>query len=111
MMARSRSPLGIVISGRVQERLGLLIDAHAVELALVTRWMRVAHSGASRPLSVASTAGFPNRRHSKANAGRTQAAFLQVIRQALTVALVKPSRRASVLPREEFVQRHIISIY
>ena len=97
IMARSRSPLVVVISGTLRSVCACFSDSQfpirtPIDFALFTRWMPAANSGASSPLSVASTASLriadmrtiidddPSLRSSSET------------RQAETVALVKPGR-------------------
>jgi len=63
MMARSRSPFVVVMSGALRSAWACFSDSQfpartPMDLALFTRWMPAANSGASSPLSVASTASF-----------------------------------------------------
>ena len=102
-MARSRNPLVVVMSGAFRSAWACLSDSQfpprtPMDFALFTRWMPAASSGASRPLSIASTASLriadiltmiddaPSPRSSR------------VTLQAFTVALAV----------EEFVQGHVV---
>ncbi len=97
MMARSRSPFVVVMSGAFRSACACFSESQfpkrtPLEANPFTRVMPLANSGASRSLSAASTANLrtavirtlmetePRPRASKAT------------RQALTVALVKPGR-------------------
>ena len=63
MMARSRSPFVVVMSGAFRSAWACFSDSQfpvrtPIDLALFTRAMPAASSGASSPLSAASTASF-----------------------------------------------------
>src|ERR1019366_8925590 len=97
MMARSRSPFVVVISGAFSSAWACLRESQfpartPMDLALFTRWIPAASSGASRPLSVASTASFriADMRTMMLDEPRPRSS--RDTRQALTVALVKPGR-------------------
>ena len=98
-MARSRRPFSVVMSGVFKSVCACRADSQfpirmPTDFALFTRLMPAANSGANSPLSAASAASFlmadilimmeldPSPRASRD------------IRQALTVALVKPGRGA-----------------
>jgi hypothetical protein len=113
-MARSRRPFSVVISGVFSSVWACFWESQfpirtPMDLALFTRWMPAASSGAGKPLSVASTASLriadmrtmidedPSLRSSSDTL------------QALTVALVKPGRSSWAVPREEFIQGHVVN--
>ena len=104
-MARSRSPFLVVTSGAFRSFCACWTESQfpvrtPTDFAPLTRVMPAASSGASNPLSAASTASFrtavmrtfmetdPSPRASSAT------------RQALTVALVKPARGSSANHRK-----------
>src|ERR1039458_6102249 len=79
-----------------------------MDLALFTSWMPAASSGASRPLSVASTASFRIADMRTMMLDEPRPCSSRDTRQALTVALVKPGRGSWAYPAEELVQGHVV---
>jgi hypothetical protein len=67
-------------------------ESSRIDLALFTRWMPAASSGASSPLSVASTASLRIADIRTIIDEDPRPRSSSVTRQALTVALVKPDR-------------------
>src|ERR1019366_1888181 len=113
MMARSRRPFRVVMSGVFSSAWACFSDSQLpartpMDLALFTRWMPAASSGASRPLSVASTANLriADMRTMMLDEPRPRSS--RVTRHALTVALVKPGRGSWAYPAEKLVQGHIV---
>ena len=97
MMARSRRPLVVVISGAFSSACACFSDSQfpartPMDLALFTRWMPAASSGASRPLSVASTASLRMADIRTMMEDDPSLRSSSETRQAETVALVKPGR-------------------
>src|ERR1039458_2617902 len=95
MMARSRRPLVVVISGAFRSacacrRVSQFPARTPMDLALFTRWIPAASSGASRPLSVASTASLRMADMRTMMLDEPRPRSSRDTRQALTVALVKP---------------------
>ena len=96
-MARSRRPLVVVMSGAFRSAWACFSDSQLpartpMDLALFTRWMPAASSGASSPLSVASTASLRMADMRTMMDDDPSPRSSSVTRHALTVALVKPGR-------------------
>src|SRR6266481_2546120 len=99
-MARSRSPFTVAMSGALRSACACRSESQfptrtPCDLTLFTRQIPAANSGASSPLSDASTASFrmADSRIMIDEEPRPRAS--SDTRQALTVALVKPGRGAS----------------
>src|ERR1039458_3521557 len=97
MMARSRRPLSVVMSGTFRSAWACFSDSQLpartpMDLALFTRAIPAASSGASRPLSVASTASLRMADIRTMMDEDPRPRSSRVTRHALTVALVKPGR-------------------
>ena len=97
MMARSRSPFSVEMSGAFRSDCACLSDSQfpprtPMDLALFTRWMPAASSGASSPLSVASTASLRTADMRTMIDDDPSPRSSSDTRQALTVALEKPGR-------------------
>src|ERR1017187_9445920 len=97
MMARSRRPFSIVVSGALRSAWACFRESQLpartpMNFALFTRWMPAANSGASSPLSVASTASLRMADMRTMMLDDPSPRSSRVTRHALTVALVKPGR-------------------
>ena len=101
MMARSRSPFNVVMSGALTRACACLNDSQfptrmPTDFTLLMRPMPAANSGSSKPLSAASTASFrmADIRMMIDDEPRPRAS--SDTRHALTVALLKPGRGSSL---------------
>jgi len=96
-IARSRSPFLVVTSGAFRSFSACWTESQLptrtpTDLAPLTRVMPAASSGASRPLSAASTASFRTAVIRTLMETEPSPRASRATRQALTVALVKPGR-------------------
>src|ERR1035437_10174184 len=97
MMARSRRPIVVVMSGAFRRACACFSDSQfpvrtPIDFALFTRAMPAANSGASSPLSAASAASFRTAVIRTLMETDPRPRVSRATRQALTVALVKPGR-------------------
>ena len=97
MMARSRSPLVVVMSGAFRSAYACLSDSQfpvrtPIDLALFTQAIPAASSGASNPLSAASAASLRRAVIRTLMDTEPRPRASSATRQALTAALVKPGR-------------------
>ena len=96
-MARSRRPFIVVVSGAFRSACACRNDNQfpvrtPIDFALFTRAMPAAGSGASSPLSAASTASFRTADIRTLIEDEPSPRASRATRHALTVALVKPGR-------------------
>jgi hypothetical protein len=97
MMARSRRPFVVVMSGALRRACACFSDSQfpvrtPIDFALFTRAMPAANSGANRPLSAASAANFRTAVIRTLIETDPRPRASSATRQALTVALVTPGR-------------------
>ena len=97
MIARSRRPFSVVMSGVFRSACACFSDSQfpmrtPMDLALFTRWMPAASSGASSPLSAASTASLRTADMRTMIDDDPSLRSSSDTRHALTVALVNPGR-------------------
>ena len=113
MMARSRRPFSVVVSGTLRSAWACFRDSQLpartpMDFALFTRWMPAANSGASKPLSVASTASLRMADMRTMMLDDPSPRSSSVTRQAFTRGFRETWPWLQPVPVEEFVQGHVV---
>ena len=113
MMARSRTPFVVVMSGAFRSACACFSDSQfpkrtPLEATPLTRVIPLASSGASSPLSPASTASFRTAVIRTLMETEPRPRASRATREAATVAFVKPGQGLLPVPRDEFVQPEIV---